>query len=104
MYQALAQSEVDVISAYSTDGRISTFDLIMLEDDLSVIPPYDAIILVSDRLRIENPKVVEALAELVGTIDAAQMRDMNLAVNREGRTPAAVAADWLSVLPPLPPR
>jgi osmoprotectant transport system permease protein len=104
MYQALAQSEVDVISAYSTDGRISTFDLIMLEDDLSVIPPYDAIILVSDRLRIENPKVVEALADLVGTIDAAQMRDMNLAVNREGRTPAAVAADWLSVLPPAPPR
>ena len=104
MYQALAQSEVDVISAYSTDGRISTFDLIMLEDDLAVIPPYDAIILVSDRLRIENPKVVEALADLVGTIDAAQMRDMNLAVNREGRTPAAVAADWLSVLPPAPPR
>jgi len=104
MYQALAQSEVDVISAYSTDGRISTFDLIMLEDDLAVIPPYDAIILVSDRLRIENPKVVEALADLVGTIDAAQMRDMNLAVNREGRTPAAVAADWLNVPRPIPPR
>jgi glycine betaine/choline ABC-type transport system substrate-binding protein len=47
---------------------------------------------------------VEALADLVGTIDAAQMRDMNLAVDREGRTPAAVAADWLSVLPPAPPR
>ena len=104
MYQALAQSEVDVISAYSTDGRISTFDLIMLEDDLAVIPPYDAIILVNDRLRIENPKVVEALADLVGTIDAAQMRDMNLAVNREGRTPAAVAADWLNVPRPIPPR
>ncbi len=47
MYGALREREVDVISAYSTDGRIEALGLAVLEDDLGVIPPYDAIVLAS---------------------------------------------------------
>ncbi len=32
MYSAIAQKQVDVISAYSTDGRIVDFDLMVLDD------------------------------------------------------------------------
>ena len=61
MYQAVADGEVDVISAFSTDGRIVAYDLVLLEDDLGVIPPYDAIVLVSERIPREMPEVVGAL-------------------------------------------
>ena len=44
MYQAVAEGEVDVISAFSTDGRIAAYDIALLVDDLGVIPPYDAIV------------------------------------------------------------
>jgi osmoprotectant transport system permease protein len=56
-----------------------------------VIPPYDAIVLVGPRLRAEAPEAVAALAALAGSIDAAAMRRMNLAVDQGGRAPAEVA-------------
>ena len=42
MYQAVANGQVDVISAFSTDGRIAALDLVLLEDERGAIPPYDA--------------------------------------------------------------
>jgi osmoprotectant transport system permease protein len=96
MYQAVAGGEVDVISAFSTDGRIAAFEIALLEDDRGVIPPYDAIVLASPELVAELPEVVDALRDLAGTIDADSMRRMNLAVDGEGRSPAEVARTFLA--------
>src|SRR5258705_13405716 len=49
MYGAVRDNEVDVIVAYTSDGRIDKFGLVLLEDDLGVLPSYDAILLVSAR-------------------------------------------------------
>jgi osmoprotectant transport system permease protein len=99
MYQAVAGGEVDVISAFSTDGRIAAFDIALLEDDRGVIPPYAAIVLVSPQAARAMPEVVEALEGVVGSIDADAMRRMNLAVDRDGRLPAEVAREFLDGLP-----
>jgi osmoprotectant transport system permease protein len=99
MYQAVAQGEVDVIAAFSTDGRIAAEDIQLLEDDRGAIPPYDAIVLVGARLAREQPQAVAALADLAGAIDAARMRRMNLAVDQGGRSPAEVAKEFLLSLP-----
>ena len=98
MYEALNAREVDVISAFSTDGRIAALDLVVLDDDRRVIPPYDAIVLVGGRLARERPDVLAALRELAGSIDAAAMRRMNSAVDAEGRSPAEVAREFLAEL------
>ena len=71
LYAAVAGGQVDVITAYSSDGRISAYDLITLEDDRGAIPPYDAVVLVSRRLGERRPDVVAALGALEGTIDVA---------------------------------
>jgi osmoprotectant transport system permease protein len=99
MYQAVASGEVDVISAFSTDGRIAAFDLVLLEDDLGVIPPYDAIVLAGRRVARLHPEVIAALGGLVGAIPAPTMRALNLAVDQGGRAPADVARDFLAELP-----
>ena len=96
MYAALAEGEVDVISAYSSDGRIAAFDLVLLEDDRAAIPPYDAVVLVSAGLAARAPEVVAALQALDGAIDADAMRRMNLAVDQAGRTPREVAREFLA--------
>ena len=96
MYAALAEDEVDVISAYSSDGRIAAYDLVLLEDDRAAIPPYDAVVLVSSGLAARAPEVVAALHALDGAIDADAMRRMNLAVDRDGRTPREVAREFLA--------
>jgi osmoprotectant transport system permease protein len=95
MYAAAAEGEVDVISAYSTDGRIAEYDLVVIEDDRRTIPPYDAVVLVSAGLALRAPDVVAALGGLAGRIDAATMQRANLAVDRDGRTPREVARDLL---------
>lgn len=102
MYQALAAGEVDVISAYSTDGRLAAQDVALLEDDRGVIPPYDAIVLVSPALARERPPVLEALRALAGRIDRERMQRMNLAVDGEGRSPRDVAAAFVAELAAQP--
>ena len=96
MYQAVANGQVDVISAFSTDGRISALDLVVLDDTRGAIPPYDAVILAGPRLVRERPDVIAALGALTGRIDADRMRRMNMAVDRDGTAPAAVAREFLA--------
>lgn len=96
MYQAAATGQVDVISAFSTDGRIAALDLVVLEDARGAIPPYDAVILAGARLARERPDALAALRALIGTIDAEAMRRMNLAVDRDGASPDQVATRFLN--------
>ena len=95
MYQAAAQGNVDVISAFSTDGRISALDLLIMEDDRGAIPPYDAVILASARLQRRHPEAIDALRRLIGKIDGDTMRRMNLAVDEAGQSPGATARVFL---------
>jgi osmoprotectant transport system permease protein len=96
MYEAIRAGSAEVISAYSTDGRIAAYGLRVIEDDLGVIPPYDAVVLGSGRLSREAPPaLLDALRRLEGRIPAAAMRRMNSGVDLEGRTPSAVAREWL---------
>jgi osmoprotectant transport system permease protein len=100
MVQAIAQGQVDVISAFSTDGRIAANRLVVLEDDRGVIPPYDAILLASPRLARERPELIAALSKLDHAIDADTMRRANLAVDAGGRSPAEVARELDASLRP----
>jgi osmoprotectant transport system permease protein len=92
MYQAVANGQVDVIGAFSSDGRIAALDLTVLQDERGAIPPYDAIILAGSRLVRERRDVLAALGALAGRIDADDMRRMNRAVDQEGAAPEEVAA------------
>jgi len=96
LYAAVAGGQVDVITAYSSDGRIAAYDLITLEDDRGAIPPYDAVVLVSRRLGDRRPEIVAAISALEGTIDIERMRAMNAAVDRDGKSPAAAAEEFLA--------
>jgi len=92
MYRALASGEADVISAFSSDGRIAAQNLVVLTDPAHVIPSYDALLLVSPA-RARDRTLDPALRRLVGTIDVTAMRQANLLVDRDSdkRSPAEAA-------------
>jgi osmoprotectant transport system permease protein len=92
MYAAAASGEVDVIAGYTSDGRIVQNKLTVLEDTQHVIPPYDAVLLVSPR-RVNDPALLSALAPLIGSIDVSTMREANLRASN-GASPTE-AARWL---------
>ncbi len=102
MYQAAASGEVDVISAFTSDGRIAAHDLLVLEDPLHVVLPYDAIVLLSPQ-RAADANLRRALQPLVGAISIELMREANQMVDRDRdkRSPAQ-AAQWLASKLPRP--
>ena len=82
MYNALRSGGADIISAYSSDGRITADKIILLDDPREALPSYDALIMLSPRVA-DNKKVLDALAPLVGAIDVETMREANFSVDRE---------------------
>lgn len=104
MYEAIAAGEVDVITAYSTDGRIKAYALTPLVDDRGAIPPYDAVLLTSAALLEEIDGARAALEALVGAIDANTMRALNFEVDERKRSAAEVAREFLANGLALPAR
>ena len=95
MYGAVAKGHVDAISAFSSDGRIAAYDLIVLDDPLEAFPPYDAVILLSDQAA-QNPRFEEALRPLIEAISNARMREANRRVDLDGASVEAAAAELAS--------
>ncbi len=97
-YVALAESAVDVIDGYSTDGLLAKYDLVTLVDDAGFFPPYEAAALVSPRLATTRPDAVAALTFLSGRLDEASMRTWNRRIEVDGEPIARVATDVLASL------
>jgi len=76
MYDAIKNGEVDAIPPYTTDSRIDSYNLRVLEDDKGALPPYEAILLISADLA-EDLNFTSALSQLDGIISAEEMRAMN---------------------------
>jgi len=82
MYKAVEDGQADVISAFSSDGRIAADDLVVLTDPKGAIPPYDAVILLAPK-RGGDERLKQALQPLVGRITVEAMRSANLTVDRD---------------------
>ncbi|MBV8792138.1 MAG: ABC transporter permease/substrate-binding protein [Pseudolabrys sp.] len=96
MYPAVANGEVDVISAYSSDGQIAKYDLRVLGDPKQAIPPYDAILLLSPK-RANDTALIDALKPLIGAIPVETMRTANLRAASGGANGSPeVVARWLA--------
>jgi len=97
MYNALVSGEADVISAYTSDGRIAAYDLVVLEDPKGALPSYDAMLMLSPRIAGDE-RLKAALEPLIGAIDVEEMRRANYMVDRKDdeKVDPEVAARWLA--------
>jgi osmoprotectant transport system permease protein len=90
-YAAIRDETLDVTDAYSTDGDLKKFDLVLLEDDRRFFPSYLAMPLARREL-IDSAKRV--LEELAGTMTPVEMQSLNQSV-QEKKSLRDVAAQWL---------
>lgn len=95
VYDAVAQNEVDVVLGYTTDGRIASYDLTVLEDDLHFFPAYDASPFADTELLEKKPEVRKALQRLVGKISTEEMQRLNFLADNNLIEPAVVAEEFL---------
>ena len=95
MYEALYENKLDVIGGYSTDGRLKAYDLITLQDDQTIFPPYFAAPLVRSDLLKRYPELAVALNLIAGKITDSAMTAMNYQTDILKRSPAGVAKEFL---------
>ncbi len=96
MYQAVANGEVDVICAFTTDGRIAAYDLQPLDDNRRFFPPYFAAPVIRSNFLQHHFEVRGVLTRLAGVLDDKTMQKLNFEVDEKGRHPDEVARDFLS--------
>jgi osmoprotectant transport system permease protein len=95
-YRALAERQVDLIAGNSTDGLISRYGLVQLEDDLHYFPPYDAVPVVRQKALENHPEIREVLKQLGGILNVEEMRQLNYAVDGDQRQAKDVVSEFLS--------
>ncbi|HEY8968510.1 MAG TPA: ABC transporter permease/substrate-binding protein [Puia sp.] len=95
MYKAAYEKKLDVISGYSTDGRLRTYDLVTLEDDKKIFPPYYAAPVVRTEVLERYKELGPVLNKLAGRINDSVMTELNYRVEHLNQAPEKCARDFL---------
>ena len=95
MYKAAYEGELDLISGYSTDGRIKAFDLYVLEDDKNIFPPYFAAPIIKTKTLQKFPELEKTLNLLAGKFNDSIMTDLNYRSDYLKQTLEKIAKDFL---------
>ena len=94
-YQAIQSGDIQITDAYSTDAELARYDLVVLEDDKQLFPPYQGAPLMKTALLEKHPELEAVLNKLAGKITEKQMSQMNYQVGVEGKSANQVARDFL---------
>jgi osmoprotectant transport system substrate-binding protein len=94
-YKGLIDGEADVAVAFGTDGEIDAYNLVVLEDDQNLFPPYQIAPVVRQDTLDANPSIAEALNQLSPLLNDGVMRQLNYEVSGNQREPAEVAREFL---------
>ena len=94
-YQAIQSGDIQITDAYSTDAELARYDLVVLEDDMQLFPPYQGAPLMKAELLEKHPELEAVLNKLAGKITADQMSQLNYQVGVEGKSANQVAREYL---------
>jgi len=94
-YTAIANDEIQVTDAFSTDGMLLQYDLVVLEDDKGFFPPYQAAPVVRPEILVTYPELETVLEKLTGILDDDTMRELNYQVDVLKKNPKDVAIEFL---------
>ncbi|GER92023.1 glycine/betaine ABC transporter substrate-binding protein [Dictyobacter vulcani] len=94
-YLAVASDQFQVTDAYSTDGALIRYNLVVLQDDKHLFPPYYAAPLVREDTLKAYPEIKPILNELSGKINNETMKQLNYQVDVQHKSADDVARQFL---------
>jgi len=80
---------------FSTDGRIVSNDLTVLEDDMEFFLPYNAALTLSQETLDEYPAIADIMAPISEALTDEVITALNSAVDNDGETEEDVATQFL---------
>lgn len=95
-YEAFLNGEADVVQVFGTDGQIEGYDLVVLEDDQGLWPPYHVAPVFRSEVLDDNPEIADLLNEVQPLLTSEVMASLNWMVDGpDARDPADVAREFL---------
>lgn len=96
-YQALLDDQAQVVLAFGTDGQISGYDLVLLEDDKALWPPYNVAPVVRQEVLDTYPEIEEAFNAVTTSLTDEILSGLNWQVDGDEQLePADVAEEYLT--------
>ncbi len=80
-YQALEEDQAQVVLAFGTDGQVAGLDLVLLEDDKGLWPPYHVAPVVRNATLTANPGIADALNPIAPLLTDQAMSALNWQVD-----------------------
>ena len=94
-YQAIANNQIDLIDAYSTDSMLINEEYELLRDDKDYFTSYEALLLYRITSVENKSEIREGLDQLRGALSEKTMRHLNAEVEIGGKSPLEVVNNYL---------
>lgn len=95
VYTATDQGACNFGEVFTTDGRIESLDLTVLEDDRQFFPAYNVAPVLYTPTLEAHPELADVFAEITPLITDDVMIELNRRVDVDGEEPVDVALDWM---------
>ncbi|MGW5970552.1 glycine betaine ABC transporter substrate-binding protein [Streptomyces sp. NPDC055186] len=95
IYTQTAKGACTYGEVFTTDGRIKSMDLVVMEDDRKFFPNYNAAPTVNTDTFEKWPAIAEVLDPVTAKLDNEVARTLNARVDVDGEDPHQVALDWM---------
>ncbi|WP_432055126.1 glycine betaine ABC transporter substrate-binding protein [Streptomyces sp. bgisy022] len=95
IYTQAAKGTCTYGEVFTTDGRIKSMDLVVMEDDKKFFPNYNAAPTVNTKTLKEWPAINEVLDPVTAKLNNDVARTLNAKVDVDGEDPHQVALDWM---------
>lgn len=95
-YQAISNGSIVLSDVFSTDPQLVEYDMVVLEDDQDLFPPYQAAPLVNNFALENYPEIEDLLNQLAGVGTVEEISELNYRVDIEDEDPSDVARDFLT--------
>ncbi|WP_242089580.1 glycine betaine ABC transporter substrate-binding protein [Curtobacterium sp. DN_7.5] len=96
VYTATDRGKCNFGEVFTTDGRIKSLGLQVLEDDRGFFPAYNVAPVLSTETLEEYPQLADVYDQISPKLTDAVLQELNRQVDVEGREPADVAFDWMT--------
>ncbi|AXE86262.1 glycine betaine ABC transporter substrate-binding protein [Streptomyces sp. Go-475] len=95
IYTQTAKGSCPYGEVFTTDGRIKSMDLVVMDDDRKFFPHYNAAPMINARTLKEWPAIADVLDPVTARLNNAVAQELNAKVDVDGEDPHQVALDWM---------
>jgi osmoprotectant transport system substrate-binding protein len=95
-HQVLEKGQADLSIVFTTDPQNERDDIVLLEDDKGMFPPYNSTLVVRDEtIEQAGPDLAKVVAQVEEGLTGEVMSELNARVDLDKKTPKQVATEYL---------